>query len=178
MNIHQSKVSLLYVQYLLSEASILLIISMEEKLFIKSGHQTQAAVSLNSFYPLQYVNRRINNSLTRIYLLLYSFFRLYQRQKSSSKDLLKNVCTLWIDRWNIIWKNNCYYKDDIYLSCSRWFCHFDDDNYVNIPRLVRFLGDYNPREDWYLGKPSIQAPLEIINKDKSSVSVLIWATAI
>lgn len=56
------------------------------------------------------------------------------------------------------------------LFCFRWFCHFDDDNYVNVPRLVRFLGDYNPREDWYLGKPSIQAPLEIVNKDKTSVS--------
>ena len=52
----------------------------------------------------------------------------------------------------------------------RWFCHFDDDNYVNVPRLVRFLGDYSPREDWYLGKPSIRAPLKIINSDKTSVS--------
>lgn len=59
-----------------------------------------------------------------------------------------------------------------FYSPFRWFCHFDDDNYVNVPRLVRFLGDYNPREDWYLGKPSIQTPLEIINKDKTSVSTL------
>ncbi|KAH1003366.1 hypothetical protein HUJ05_011291, partial [Dendroctonus ponderosae] len=56
-----------------------------------------------------------------------------------------------------------------FVDC-RWFCHFDDDNYVNVPRLVRFLADYNPREDWYLGKPSIQAPLEIVSKDKKSVS--------
>lgn len=54
--------------------------------------------------------------------------------------------------------------------CYRWLCHFDDDNYVNVPRLVKFLADYSPREDWYLGKPSIQAPLEIVNKDKGSVS--------
>lgn len=59
-----------------------------------------------------------------------------------------------------------------FLLC-RWFCHFDDDNYVNVPRLVRFLGDYSPREDWYLGKPSIQAPLEIITKDKATVSQVI-----
>lgn len=59
---------------------------------------------------------------------------------------------------------------------KKWFCHFDDDNYVNVPRLVKFLGDYNPREDWYLGKPSIQAPLEIIqyNKDKSAQKVKFW----
>ncbi|GJQ75756.1 fng [Trypoxylus dichotomus] len=55
-----------------------------------------------------------------------------------------------------------------------WFCHFDDDNYVNVPRLVRFLGDYSPREDWYLGKPSIQAPLEIINKDRTPQKVKFW----
>ncbi|CAH1374999.1 fringe glycosyltransferase [Tenebrio molitor] len=58
---------------------------------------------------------------------------------------------------------------------KKWFCHFDDDNYVNVPRLVRFLGDYNPREDWYLGKPSIQAPLEIINKEKKPTQkVKFW----
>ena len=43
---------------------------------------------------------------------------------------------------------------------------------MNIPRLVRLLADYSPQEDWYLGKPSIRAPLEILNRDKSSVSSL------
>lgn len=46
----------------------------------------------------------------------------------------------------------------------RWFCHFDDDNYVNVPRLLKLLDNYNPREDWYLGRPSIPAPLEIIRQ--------------
>ncbi|KAK1124813.1 hypothetical protein K0M31_006173, partial [Melipona bicolor] len=45
-----------------------------------------------------------------------------------------------------------------------WFCHFDDDNYVNVPRLLKLLDNYNPREDWYLGRPSIPAPLEIIRQ--------------
>lgn len=49
------------------------------------------------------------------------------------------------------------------LGC-RWFCHFDDDNYVNVPRLLKLLDNYNPREDWYLGRPSIPAPLEIIRQ--------------
>lgn len=44
---------------------------------------------------------------------------------------------------------------------SRWFCHFDDDNYVNIPKLVELLSNYSPTQDWYLGKPSIASPLEI-----------------
>lgn len=64
----------------------------------------------------------------------------------------------------------------LYLFCFRWFCHFDDDNYVNIPRLVTLLSDYNPQEDWYLGKRSIKTPLKILNregKNKTSKQVRI-----
>lgn len=46
-------------------------------------------------------------------------------------------------------------------SAKKWWCHFDDDNYVNVPRLVRLLDEYSPTQDWYLGKPSISSPLEI-----------------
>ncbi|KAK3915219.1 Fringe glycosyltransferase, partial [Frankliniella fusca] len=55
-----------------------------------------------------------------------------------------------------------------------WFCHFDDDNYVNIPRLVRVLGDYSPQQDWYLGKPSTKAPLEIISRENKSQKISFW----
>ncbi|XP_055373299.1 fringe glycosyltransferase [Condylostylus longicornis] len=58
---------------------------------------------------------------------------------------------------------------DVFLeSGKKWFCHFDDDNYVNIPRLVRLLDEYNPAVDWYLGKPSISSPLEIHLDSKNS----------
>uniref|UniRef100_A0A0A1WQE2 Fringe glycosyltransferase n=1 Tax=Zeugodacus cucurbitae TaxID=28588 RepID=A0A0A1WQE2_ZEUCU len=51
---------------------------------------------------------------------------------------------------------------DVFLaSGKKWFCHFDDDNYVNVPRLVKLLDEYSPTVDWYLGKPSIFSPLEI-----------------
>ncbi|XP_073983539.1 fringe glycosyltransferase [Rhodnius prolixus] len=50
-------------------------------------------------------------------------------------------------------------------SDKKWFCHVDDDNYVNVERLVQVLGDYNHQEDWYLGKPSIRTPLEILNRE-------------
>ena len=34
----------------------------------------------------------------------------------------------------------------------RWFCHFDDDTYVNIPALVKSLQQFNPEsERLYLG---------------------------
>ncbi|XP_024945567.1 fringe glycosyltransferase isoform X2 [Cephus cinctus] len=54
--------------------------------------------------------------------------------------------------------------DRFLASGRKWFCHFDDDNYVNVPRLLKLLDNYNPREDWYLGRPSIPAPLEIVRQ--------------
>ena len=38
---------------------------------------------------------------------------------------------------------------------NRWFCHFDDDNYVNVHNLITLLQKYNHSGDWYLGKPSL-----------------------
>lgn len=48
------------------------------------------------------------------------------------------------------------------LSPVRWFCHFDDDNYVNVLTLVKTLQSFNPHEDVYLGKPSLLKAMEVI----------------
>ena len=53
---------------------------------------------------------------------------------------------------------------------SRWFCHFDDDNYVNVPALVKKLGGYDHRNPHYLGKPSLARPLRISEVDGSEVA--------
>jgi hypothetical protein len=43
-----------------------------------------------------------------------------------------------------------------------WFCHVDDDNYVNRRTLAGLLGRRNGHtEDWYLGKASVPEPLEL-----------------
>ena len=56
------------------------------------------------------------------------------------------------------------------LFC-RWFCHFDDDNYVNVPALVKKLGHFDHNSEWYLGKPSISSPLQVTTKsDKKKVT--------
>ncbi len=42
----------------------------------------------------------------------------------------------------------------VILLCivSRWYCHFDDDEYVNIGVLAKLLSKYNPEsEKVYLG---------------------------
>ena len=48
--------------------------------------------------------------------------------------------------------------------CCRWFCHFDDDNYVNLEALVRTLDKFDSGKDWYLGKTSIKDPIEVIDR--------------
>ena len=62
-------------------------------------------------------------------------------------------------------------SDDNIFSDCRWFCHFDDDQYVNVPRLVGKLGEFPAGEAWYLGKPSIDKPIEIIDRDNFDLQV-------
>jgi len=51
--------------------------------------------------------------------------------------------------------------DYYYASDKRWFCHVDDDTYVNIPALVTLLQQYDHTRDWYLGRSSIGHPVKI-----------------
>ncbi|XP_065898656.1 beta-1,3-N-acetylglucosaminyltransferase lunatic fringe-like [Dysidea avara] len=42
------------------------------------------------------------------------------------------------------------HKDD--KDSYQWFCHFDDDVYVNVPQLSKLLQQYDPHQPYYLGK--------------------------
>jgi hypothetical protein len=42
---------------------------------------------------------------------------------------------------------------------------------VNVPSLLRKLREFDHREDWYLGKPSIPEPLEILDRDNMQVRI-------
>ncbi|EPY89341.1 beta-1,3-N-acetylglucosaminyltransferase lunatic fringe precursor [Camelus ferus] len=45
-------------------------------------------------------------------------------------------------------------------SGRKWFCHVDDDNYVNVRALLRLLASYPHTQDVYLGKPSLDRPIQ------------------
>ncbi|XP_076817919.1 beta-1,3-N-acetylglucosaminyltransferase lunatic fringe-like [Clavelina lepadiformis] len=60
---------------------------------------------------------------------------------------------------------NTYFRDhlccktgtefDVFLEKrEKWWCHFDDDNYVNTERLVALLDNFNYSESFYIGKRS------------------------
>lgn len=61
-----------------------------------------------------------------------------------------------------------------FATTYRWFCHVDDDTYINIPALLRHLQQYDHIEDWYMGKPSLNHPLEIPDPDHQGERVSFW----
>ena len=42
----------------------------------------------------------------------------------------------------------------------RWFCHVDDDNYLNVGSLLKLLSQYSHTQDVYIGRPSLERPIE------------------
>ncbi|XP_023274744.1 beta-1,3-N-acetylglucosaminyltransferase radical fringe [Seriola lalandi dorsalis] len=66
--------------------------------------------------------------------------------------------------------------DKFIESQKKWFCHVDDDNYVILPSLLQMLSSYHHSQDVYLGRPSLDHPIEAAERVKSdgSVSVKFW----
>ncbi|KAG8507567.1 Beta-1,3-N-acetylglucosaminyltransferase radical fringe [Galemys pyrenaicus] len=50
--------------------------------------------------------------------------------------------------------------DKFIESGRKWFCHVDDDNYVNPQGLLQLLSAFSPSQDVYLGRPSLDHPIE------------------
>ncbi|KAG6935119.1 LFNG O-fucosylpeptide 3-beta-N-acetylglucosaminyltransferase [Chelydra serpentina] len=50
--------------------------------------------------------------------------------------------------------------DKFIESGRKWFCHVDDDNYVNVRTLVKLLSGYPHTQDIYIGKPSLDRPIQ------------------
>lgn len=48
--------------------------------------------------------------------------------------------------------------DAFLASGRRWFCHVDDDNYVNPRALLKLLKTF-PAQDVYVGRPSLNRPI-------------------
>ena len=47
-------------------------------------------------------------------------------------------------------------------SHKQWWCHFDDDNFVNVESLAQLLQRHDPGLPWYLGKTSTASPLRVM----------------
>ncbi|XP_051817795.1 beta-1,3-N-acetylglucosaminyltransferase manic fringe [Antechinus flavipes] len=49
--------------------------------------------------------------------------------------------------------------DAFLASGLSWFCHLDDDNYLNPKALLKLLSSFSPTSDVYVGKPSLDRPI-------------------
>ncbi|XP_074839975.1 beta-1,3-N-acetylglucosaminyltransferase manic fringe [Carettochelys insculpta] len=50
--------------------------------------------------------------------------------------------------------------DAFLASGLSWFCHVDDDNYLNPQALLKLLSSYSPAQEVYIGKPSLNRPIQ------------------
>merc|ERR1719354_185116 len=59
---------------------------------------------------------------------------------------------------------------DSYLEkLTAWWCHFDDDMYVNIDVTLRVLGEFDAdKDDVYIGRQSLADPITVGYKGKTS----------
>ncbi|KAK1805205.1 hypothetical protein P4O66_019558 [Electrophorus voltai] len=66
--------------------------------------------------------------------------------------------------------------DKFIESGKKWFCHVDDDNYVNVRTLIKLLSQYPHTQDMYIGKPSLDRPIEATERlaDNKMRPVHFW----
>uniref|UniRef100_A0A8C5Q4F6 O-fucosylpeptide 3-beta-N-acetylglucosaminyltransferase n=1 Tax=Leptobrachium leishanense TaxID=445787 RepID=A0A8C5Q4F6_9ANUR len=60
--------------------------------------------------------------------------------------------------------------DKFVLCGKKWFCHVDDDNYVNVNALLGLLSSFSHSTDVYVGRPSLDHPVETSDKVKGDGS--------
>ncbi|NWU79842.1 MFNG acetylglucosaminyltransferase, partial [Onychorhynchus coronatus] len=66
--------------------------------------------------------------------------------------------------------------DAFLVSGRSWFCHLDDDNYLNPQALLKLLSSYSEMWDVYLGKPSLNRPIRAFETlpNNQTKSVRFW----
>lgn len=109
-----------------------------------------------------------------IYFFTDSENHLYQ--KKTRGHMINTNCSASHNRRALCCKMGVELDAFVRMKEKKWFCHFDDDNYVNVPKLLELVTSYDDKDDWYLGKPSIKVPLQIINRSNGSKIGFWFAT--
>lgn len=67
---------------------------------------------------------------------------------------------------------------DVFVSSGRkWFCHVDDDNYLNSAALLELLSQFRHTQDVYIGRPSLEHPInatETLDATNRQKQVRFW----
>lgn len=80
-------------------------------------------------------------------------------RKRMGAHLINTNCSAAHNRQALSCKMALEY-DAFINSGKKWFCHVDDDNYVNIGSLLKLLSQYSHTQDVYIGRPSLERPIE------------------
>ncbi|XP_077314999.1 beta-1,3-N-acetylglucosaminyltransferase radical fringe [Lithobates pipiens] len=96
------------------------------------------------------------------------------RQRAGSQMVNTN-CTAVHTRQALCCKMAVEY-DKFVLSSKKWFCHVDDDNYLNLHALLDLLSAFPHNTDVYVGRPSLDHPVETLDRVKGdgSSSLKFW----
>ncbi|XP_077024863.1 beta-1,3-N-acetylglucosaminyltransferase manic fringe isoform X1 [Tamandua tetradactyla] len=63
--------------------------------------------------------------------------------------------------------------DTFLASGLKWFCHVDDDNYVNPRALLQLLATFPAARDVYVGRPSLNRPIHASEPQPSNRTRLV-----
>ncbi|KAF3687918.1 Beta-1,3-N-acetylglucosaminyltransferase lunatic fringe [Channa argus] len=80
-------------------------------------------------------------------------------KKRMGAHLINTNCSATHNRQALSCKMALEY--DTFISTGKkWFCHVDDDNYLNVDALRKLLSQYSHAQDVYIGRPSLERPIE------------------
>ena len=54
----------------------------------------------------------------------------------------------------------------LFLIFIRWYCHLDDDMYLNVQNLLQLLDTLDPLSTHYLGKRSINTRIDVRERER------------
>ncbi|XP_072523763.1 beta-1,3-N-acetylglucosaminyltransferase radical fringe [Salminus brasiliensis] len=96
-------------------------------------------------------------------------------RRKAGGNVINTNCSAAHTRQALCCKMSVEY-DKFIESQKKWFCHMDDDNYVILPSLLQLLSSYSHTQDVYLGRPSLDHPIEAAERVKSdgTTSVKFW----
>ncbi|NXT69119.1 MFNG acetylglucosaminyltransferase, partial [Chaetops frenatus] len=133
------------------------------------GYRTEGSLTLGDIFIAVKTTKRFHQS--RMELLLDTWISQASEQTyiftDEEDDALKRRMG-----GRVIFTNCSAEHSHLALSCKmaaefdaflasglRWFCHLDDDNYLNPQALLKLLSSYSETWDVYLGKPSLNRPI-------------------
>ncbi|KAG8446397.1 hypothetical protein GDO86_014015 [Hymenochirus boettgeri] len=96
-------------------------------------------------------------------------------RKKAATQMVNTNCSSVHTRQALCCKMAVEY-DKFVLSDKKWFCHLDDDNYLNLHALLKLLSAFSHSTDVYVGRPSLDHPVETVDRVKGDgmASLKFW----